>query len=128
MFRMTVEGRFSAAHSLRGYPGPCCRLHGHNYLVQVRLEGEELDALGMLVDYTEVKAALTDALAPFDHQYLNDLPDFAAVNPTSEALARLLYARVCERLFTRDDLRRRVRVTEVIICENERQGVGYGEA
>ncbi|OPZ85687.1 MAG: 6-carboxy-5,6,7,8-tetrahydropterin synthase [bacterium ADurb.Bin429] len=128
MFRMTVEGRFSAAHSLRGYPGPCCQLHGHNYLVQVRLEGEELDELGMLVDYTDVKAALIDALAPFDHQYLNDLPDFVAVNPTSEALARLLYSRVSERLFTREELRRRVRLTEVIVFENERQGVGYGEA
>ena len=39
MFRMTVEDRFSAAHSIREYAGPCCRLHGHNYRVVVRLAG-----------------------------------------------------------------------------------------
>jgi 6-pyruvoyltetrahydropterin/6-carboxytetrahydropterin synthase len=128
MFRMTVEGHFSAAHSLRDYPGPCCQLHGHNYLVQVRLEGEELDAMGMLIDYTEVKAALGDVLAPLDHAFLNDLPDFTAVNPTSEALARLLYTNLKARLFTREDLRQRVRLAEVIVFETERQGVGYGEA
>lgn len=127
MYRMTVEGRFSAAHSLRDYPGPCCQLHGHNYCVEVRLAGAELDALGMLIDYTEVKRALTDALEPFDHAYLNDLPEFAEVNPTSENIARLLYARIKERLFTTDDTRRRVRLVEVIVYETERQGVGYGE-
>jgi 6-pyruvoyltetrahydropterin/6-carboxytetrahydropterin synthase len=128
MFRMIVEGHFSAAHALRGYPGPCCQLHGHNYLVQVRLEGSELDELGMLIDYTEVKGALTDILAPFDHGYLNDLPEFTELNPTSEALARLLFTRLRERLFSREELRRRVRLAEVIVYENERQGVGYGEA
>jgi len=127
MFRMSVEGQFSAAHSLREYPGPCCQLHGHNYIVQVRLTGTELDALGMLVDYTDVKRALAEALAPLDHAYLNDLPEFATVNPTSENIARLLYARIKANLLTTDDLRRRVRLAEVVVYETERQGVGYGE-
>lgn len=128
MFRMIVEGRFSAAHALRGYPGPCCQLHGHNYQVQVRLEGCELNELGMLIDYADVKTALNDILARFDHVFLNDLPEFADINPTSEELARLLYLRLRERLFTTDELRARVRLTEVVVYETERQGVGYGEA
>ncbi len=127
MYRMTVQDRFSAAHALREYNGPCCQLHGHNYTVEVRLAGTELDALGMLVDYREVKEALAKALAPFDHGYLNDLTEFAEVNPTSENIARLLYTRVKEQFFTRDDLRRRVRLVEVVVYETERQGVGYGE-
>lgn len=127
MFRMSVQDRFSAAHSLRGHSGPCCRLHGHNYSVEVRLAGTELDALGMLVDYAEVKRVLAAAIKPFDHGYLNELPEFTTLNPTSENIARLLYARVKEALFTSEDVRRRVRLCEVIVYESERQGVGYGE-
>lgn len=127
MFRMTVESQFSAAHAIRNYPGPCCQLHGHNYRVVVHLSGEELDALGMLIDYTDVKAALTTVLAPFDHAYLNELPDFAVANPTSEQIARILYQQLIATLFTTDDLCRRVHLDEVIVFESERQGVGYGE-
>ncbi len=127
MFRMVVQDRFSAAHALREYNGPCCQLHGHNYTVEVRLAGTELDALGMLVDYREVKAALAQVLAPYDHGYLNDLPEFAEVNPTSENIARVLYTRMKALFFTCDDLRRRVRLVAVVVYETERQGVGYGE-
>ncbi|HEX2949791.1 MAG TPA: 6-carboxytetrahydropterin synthase QueD [Armatimonadota bacterium] len=127
MFRMTVEGQFSAAHAIRNYPGPCCQLHGHNYRVVVHLEGTELDQLGMLIDYTDVKGALTTVLAPLDHAYLNDLPDFSTINPTSEQIACLLYHRLKDTLLNTDDLRRRIRLSEVIVFESERQGVGYSE-
>ena len=127
MYRMTVESQFSAAHQIRGHAGPCCRLHGHNYRVAVTLSGEELDALGMLVDYAEVKRALAQALAPFDHAYLNEIAPFTTVNPTSEEIARLIFQRLRDALFTTDDLRRRVRLREVIVYENDKQGVGYGE-
>ena len=127
MYRLSAQHRFSAAHALREYQGPCCQLHGHNYTVEVRLAGTELDALGMLVDYHEVKEALTKAIEPFDHAYLNDLPEFADTNPTSENIARVLYSRVKEYLFTRDDLRRRIHLVEVVVFETDRQGVGYGE-
>jgi 6-pyruvoyltetrahydropterin/6-carboxytetrahydropterin synthase len=127
MFRMTVEGQFSAAHAIREYPGPCCQLHGHNYRVVIHLAGAELDRLGMLIDYAEVKRVLAEVLAPFDHAYLNDLPAFTTMNPTSEEIARLLYRQMRDALLTTDDLRRRVTLTEVIVYESERQGVGYGE-
>lgn len=127
MYRMTVEGQFSAAHAIREYPGPCCHLHGHNYRIVVHLSGTELDRLGMLIDYTDVKSALASVLEPYDHAYLNDLPQFATVNPTSEQIARLLYAQLKEKLLITDDLRRRIRIDEVVVFESERQGVGYGE-
>jgi 6-pyruvoyltetrahydropterin/6-carboxytetrahydropterin synthase len=127
MYRMTVESQFSAAHAIRGHQGPCCRLHGHSYRVVVHLQGTELDALGMLIDYADVKRALAEALAPFDHAYLNDLPEFAEVNPTSEAIARLLHGRLSALLFANADVQRRVRLAEVVVYENERQGVGYGD-
>lgn len=127
MFKMTVESTFSAAHAIREYPGPCCQLHGHNYRVEAHLAGKELDKLGMLIDYTDVKDALGEILKPLDHSYLNDLPEFASVNPTSEELARLLYQRLKETLLSTEDIRRRITITEVVVYENERQGVGYGE-
>jgi 6-pyruvoyltetrahydropterin/6-carboxytetrahydropterin synthase len=126
-FHMMVESQFCAAHAIRDYPGPCCHLHGHNYRVVAHLRGGELDALGMLIDYAEVKRALASILAPFDHAYLNELPDFATANPTSEEIARVLYYRLQEALFTTEDVQRRVRISELIVYESDRQGVGYGE-
>lgn len=127
MYRMEVEGQFSAAHVIHGYQGACNRLHGHNYRILVRLAGDELDKLGMLIDYAAVKRALTEVIAPLDHAYLNDLEAFAAANTTSEEIARYLYHRLQETLLNTDDLRRRVRLTEVMVYETGRQGVGYGE-
>lgn len=127
MFRMTVEDHFSAAHSLREYPGPCCRLHGHNYRVLVRLEGDELDTLGMLIDYTDVKRALAAVLHRYDHVHLNEMPEFQQNNPTSEVLAMTIYQQLTAALLTTDDLKRRIRLTEVVIYESDNQGVGYGE-
>jgi len=127
MFNMTVEGSFSAAHAIREYPGVCQRLHGHNYRVVVRLTGDKLDKLGMLVDYVDVKRALTEALSSFDHRYLNEVDDFLEVNPTCEELARVIYRRFKAALLTTDDLRGRVAVADVTIYESEKTGVGYGE-
>lgn len=127
MFRMTVEGQFSAAHAIRNYPGPCCQLHGHNYRVVVSLAGKVLDQLGLLVDYADVKRALAEVLAPFDHVNLNELVEFSDMNPSSEELARLLYYRLKQALLTTDDLQKRIQITEVAVFESERQGVGYGE-
>ena len=127
MFRMTVESQFSAAHAIREYPGPCCRLHGHNYRVVVHLSGSELDRLGLLIDYTEVKRALGAVLDPLDHVNLNELPAFATVNPTSEELARHIYRYLRDALLNTEDLQRRVRLVQVEVYESERQGVGYGD-
>lgn len=127
MFNMQVEGQFSAAHSIREYPGPCCNLHGHNYRVVVHLSGTELDSIGMLIDYAEVKKALAEVLEPLDHAHLNDLPPFAEKNTTSERLAEHIYLALRDQLLTSDDLRRRVTLNEVTVYESERQGVGYGE-
>jgi len=127
MFHMTVEGRFSAAHAIREYPGACQYLHGHNYRVVVYLAGAELDRLGLLIDYTDVKRALEVVLAPYDHAYLNELPYFTAHNPTSEEIARVLYRELHAALFVTPDLQRRVRLVRVDVFESENQGVGYGE-
>jgi 6-pyruvoyltetrahydropterin/6-carboxytetrahydropterin synthase len=70
----------------------CRRLHGHSFRVEVRVRGVPDPALGWVMDFADLKAAwapLDDAL---DHQYLNDVPGLE--NPTSEVLARWIWARL----------------------------------
>ncbi|MGQ9523738.1 MAG: 6-carboxytetrahydropterin synthase QueD [Armatimonadota bacterium] len=91
MYELRVEASFDAAHCLREYDGPCGRLHGHTYRVQVVLQGQQLSPSGMLVDFREAKCALNDVVQRFDHRLLNEVPPFTTLNPTAENLARHFY-------------------------------------
>jgi 6-pyruvoyltetrahydropterin/6-carboxytetrahydropterin synthase len=91
MFQVSVEETFSSGHALRGYKGKCENPHGHNYRVRVTLEGPELDRIGLLVDFTELKRVLRGIIAALDHQFLNDLEAFKTVNPSAENLAKYFY-------------------------------------
>ena len=51
MFEVSVEETFAAGHSLRNYRGKCENVHGHNYRVQITVEGEELNSIGLLIDF-----------------------------------------------------------------------------
>ena len=97
-YELFVSDHFSAAHNLRAYKGRCERLHGHNWRVEVCLAGDDLDAEGMLLDFTEIKRLLAEVLDPLDHAYLNEVPPFDTLNPSSENLARVIAGRLAERL------------------------------
>ena len=86
MFEVRVEDDFAAAHFLRDYHGKCEALHGHNYKVFVHVRGAELNEGGMLLDFTQLKAALKKVLAGLDHTNLNDNPFFDQ-NPSAERIA-----------------------------------------
>ena len=98
MFELTVELEFSAAHRLPDYPGPCARLHGHNYRVVVVVEGEQLNAQGMLIDFGELKSLCRQEVGPLDHAYLNEQPAFAGAPPTAEVIARHLHQGIAKAL------------------------------
>ncbi len=84
---LTVDFSFSAAHRLPRHPGACRRMHGHNYLLRVTLEGEPSPESGMLRDFEEVRALVHEhLLSRVDHTCLNDLLE----NPTAENV--LLFA------------------------------------
>lgn len=122
VYEVYVEGHFSAAHHLRGYCGDCARNHGHNWTVEVRVRCHALDALGIGVDFRDIKAAVSEVLARLDHRNLNDLEDFSLQNPTSENIARFLFRQVGE-VLNRDG----VRVSRVRVCETPGAGAVYWE-
>ena len=121
MYELTVEREFSAAHMMRGHPGACARLHGHNYRVLLTVEGDELDETGMLVDFAELRRVFDDILDDLDHRNLNELAPFTQINPSSEHLARYLYRRAAEALAGV------VRVSRVTVCESATSCVTYRE-
>jgi 6-pyruvoyltetrahydropterin/6-carboxytetrahydropterin synthase len=89
MFEICVEHTFAAAHFLRNYYGKCENLHGHNYRVQVGMEGE-LDETGLLFDFAKLKDQLRQTSAYLDHQLLNELRPFDEINPSAENIAKFI--------------------------------------
>lgn len=95
IWRLTVTEGFCASHCLRGYEGPCENLHGHNFGVEVVVEGERLDPkVEYLLDFKVLRGKLREILAGLDHRHLNELEAFALENPSSENLARHIYRRL----------------------------------
>ena len=120
MYYLSVSDTFSAAHRLCGYEGACSNLHGHNWKVRVGLKTDQLDSIGMAMDFGRIKSILQGILADFDHAYLNDVPGLHGTNPTSENLARHIYERFAEIINGSG-----VEMHEVEICESERSSVVY---
>jgi 6-pyruvoyltetrahydropterin/6-carboxytetrahydropterin synthase len=125
MFEVSVEDTFSAGHALRGYKGKCENVHGHNYRVRVTLQGPQLDTIGLLVDFTELKRAMREVMGRLDHQFVNDLEPFKSVNPSAENLAKYFYDEVTSLL---PALPPGARITDVIIWETDTSRAQYRPA
>ena len=91
MFEVTIEETFAAGHALRNYKGKCENVHGHNYRCEVTVEGEQLDHVGLLVDFVLLKKVVQSVIDRMDHQWLNDFPPFDVLNPSAENIAKFLY-------------------------------------
>ncbi len=98
MYELVVEKTFAGAHNLRDYEGECERLHGHNWRVEVTLRTENLNEMGMVMDFKIVKKKLGEILSRFDHTYLNELSEFKQENPTTENVSRAIYNNLSEQL------------------------------
>jgi len=122
MFVLKIVTDFASAHSLRDYPGDCARLHGHNWQVEVSVESEVLNDLGIAIDFREIKKQTKAVVKRLDHQYLNEIPPFDELNPTAENIAKYFYDEVAKLINNPD-----VRVCEVIIWETPRASVAYSE-
>jgi 6-pyruvoyltetrahydropterin/6-carboxytetrahydropterin synthase len=115
MFHLTIETVFCAAHSIAiaGVPEP---MHGHNWHVTVTVEGETLDADGLVCDFHTVKEVLDDILRPYHNQTLNGLAPFDSLNPSAENIAREIARQLGERLGT--PLAPHARIASVRITES----------
>jgi len=117
MFEVCVEHTFAAAHQLRNYRGKCENLHGHNYKVQVAMEGEELAFNGLLFDFADLKKALRGVVEYLDHKFLNELSPFDTVNPTAENIAKFICEEVQKSI--PDPPGNSARVSQVKVWETE---------
>ena len=121
MYYVSAVQHFSAAHSLRGYQGKCENLHGHNYKVEVELKGLELTKNGMVVDFTDLRAALDKVLARMDHKHLNEIKPFDRINPTAENIAKLVYEEILLKFSAK-----KIKVSQVVVWESEGCKATYG--
>ncbi len=130
MFTIFKDFTFAAAHSIRGHTGGCENLHGHNYRVRVHVAATQLDELGMVVDFADLKAVMGAVLDPFDHRVINEIPPFTERNTTAELFSEYVYEQVVAGLGRRlveqlGDDPGRVRVTRVEVWENDRSCAVY---
>lgn len=112
MYIIKTEQTFAAAHFLKGYEGKCSNLHGHEWKVEARIFSEGLIPEGscrdMVMDFSDLKQALTDLLEPFDHVTIAEAGSLAPrtleafseegftvvevpFRPTAESFARYFY-------------------------------------
>jgi 6-pyruvoyl-tetrahydropterin synthase len=95
VFAVEVRHHIMVAHSFRGEAfGPAQRLHGATFVVDAAFMAERLDANGIVVDIGRAHDALKTALAPLDYRNLDELPELAGVNTTTEFLARHVFDRL----------------------------------
>ena len=62
------------------------------------MRSRELDALGMVIDFADLKKIVAAVVDPFDHQYLNDIPPFTERNTTAELLSQYIFEEIGKRL------------------------------
>jgi 6-pyruvoyltetrahydropterin/6-carboxytetrahydropterin synthase len=115
--RVSRTFEFDAAHRVLGHAGPCAYLHGHRYRLQVVVEARDLNALGMLIDFGEIKRIVNERLlSKWDHAALfrYDDPLVPAVqqaqpdapgrvitlpdNPTAEVMAKAAFQAIAKAL------------------------------
>jgi len=128
-WRLTVRDDFSAGHALRHYEGKCERMHGHNFAVELTVQGQRLTPdTEMLLDFKTLKTGLKTVLDTLDHRLLNETPPFDVINPSSENLARHIWREMAELLATHDDPQTRaVRLHSVTVSEKGAQSATYME-
>jgi 6-pyruvoyl-tetrahydropterin synthase len=99
VFSITVRDHVMIAHSLRGEVfGPAQQRHGATFLVDATFRRPDLDDDGIVVDIALATTQLGEVLADLNHRDLDEHPDFAGVNTTTEFLARAIADRLAERV------------------------------
>ncbi len=121
MFELRVVTGFAAAHRLTMVGEKCENLHGHNWKVEVYVQGQQLDAGGVLMDFGIIKTHVRDLMKTLDHKFLNDLEYFRnGTPPSSENIARYVADALTQRLN-----RPEVKVSRVTAWESDNAAATY---
>lgn len=122
MYEVKIKTGFAAAHQLRFYDGKYENLHGHNWTAIVSVEAEELDSIGMGIDFVKLKEKVDAILAKLDYKNINEIPPFDKQNPSAENIARWLFKALATEMNSET-----ARVKRVEIKEFENCGAAYFE-
>ena len=121
MFELRVVTRFAAAHRLTMVGEKCENLHGHNWKIEVYVQGRDLDQGGVLVDFGIVKHHVRSLMETLDHKFLNELDYFQnGTPPSSENIARYVADGLSDRLDIPG-----IRVSRVTAWESEDASATY---
>ena len=115
MYILGVRREFIARHFLIGGDwGPENFPNSHRYILELQLEGAELDQHGYLVDIVDVEKHLDDLVGYYKEQMLNEKPEFAGLNPSIEHFSRILCTTLSERIKAKN-----ISGIKVVLWENE---------
>jgi 6-pyruvoyltetrahydropterin/6-carboxytetrahydropterin synthase len=121
MYTLGVKRDFIARHYLIGGDwGPENNPNSHHYVLELQLEGSELDQHGYLTDIVEVDKHLDEIVSYYQEQMLNDKPEFAGLNPSIEHFARILAASLSERIGAQN-----ITALKVVLWENDSAWAAY---
>jgi 6-pyruvoyltetrahydropterin/6-carboxytetrahydropterin synthase len=97
LFSITVSDSVMIAHSFKGEVfGPAQRLHGATYVAEVTIRRRTLDAHGIVADIGRAADLLSEVLGPYAYRNLDDFPEFANRNTTTEVLAETIFSAYAE--------------------------------
>lgn len=110
-FVLTVKHQFSATRALRDYEGPCQHVHEHHYGITTNIATPDLPQ-GYALDFYEVQAYLAAIVKDYEKSYLNELPPFIELNPTTENIAKWIFEQLAHQLADKNFLLQSVTVQE----------------
>jgi 6-pyruvoyltetrahydropterin/6-carboxytetrahydropterin synthase len=114
MFELKVTSHFAGAHQLKMVAKKCENLHGHNWKIEVRIAGKQLNDAGVVMDFGEIKQHVSEIMKTLDHKFLNELPWFQDGNPSSENIAQHIADTLQEKIIGPD-----IRVASVTAWESD---------
>ncbi len=121
MYTLGVRRDFIARHFLIGGDwGPENFPNSHHYVLELQLEGKELDQHGFLVNIVDVEKHLDEVVGQYKEQTLNDCPSFEGLNPSIEHFARILATSLSERIQAKN-----ISAVKVVLWENESAWAAY---
>jgi 6-pyruvoyltetrahydropterin/6-carboxytetrahydropterin synthase len=121
MYTLAVRRDFIARHFLIGGDwGPENYPNSHHYVLELQLEGRELDQHGYLVDIVDVEKHLDEIMGYYKEQMLNEKPEFKELNPSLENFARILALALNERIKAKN-----IHTLKVVLWENASAWAAY---